>query len=97
MVLCVDDKAQIQALRSLSVAHGDARRAALADYLSHGTINLFVAARRRGDELKLRLVLDNYGTHKTPAIKRWRLRHPRLHKHLTRCSASSIISSGKIL
>ena len=35
------------------------------------------------DELELHLVLDNYGTHKTPAIKRWLLRHPRFHLHFT--------------
>jgi transposase len=33
--------------------------------------------------LELHLNLDNYGTHKTPAIKRWRLRHPRFHLHFT--------------
>jgi transposase len=27
------------------------------------------------------LVLDNYGTHKTPAILRWLQRHPRFHLH----------------
>ena len=26
---------------------------------------------------ELHLILDNYGTHKTPAIKRWLLRHER--------------------
>jgi transposase len=34
-------------------------------------------------ELDLHLVCDNYGTHKTPEIKRWLLRHPRFHLHLT--------------
>jgi transposase len=29
------------------------------------------------------LVLDNYGTHKTPATQRWLLRHPRFHLHFT--------------
>jgi hypothetical protein len=28
--------------------------------------------------LDVHLVLDNYGTHKTPLIKRWLLKHPRL-------------------
>jgi DDE superfamily endonuclease len=27
--------------------------------------------------LEVHLILDNYGTHKTAAIKRWLLRHPR--------------------
>jgi transposase len=33
--------------------------------------------------LDVHLVLDNYGTHKTPVIKRWLIRHPRFHLHLT--------------
>jgi len=38
--------------------------------------------------LDLRLVLDNYGTHKTPAVKRWLLKHRRFHLHFTPTSAS---------
>jgi transposase len=34
-------------------------------------------------ELDLHLSCDNYQTHKTPEIKRWLLRHPRFHLHLT--------------
>jgi transposase len=34
-------------------------------------------------ELDVHLVCGNYGTHKTPEIKRWLLRHPRFHLHLT--------------
>jgi hypothetical protein len=34
-------------------------------------------------ELELYLILDNYGTHKTSAIKRWLLRHRRFHLHFT--------------
>ena len=114
LVLCVDEKAQIQALdRSqplLPMRPGQAERRT-PDYLRHGTINLFAALdakagtvigefhqRHRAvefrsflatidatvpDELELHLVLDNYGTHKTPAIKRWLLRHPRFHLHFT--------------
>jgi transposase len=33
--------------------------------------------------LDVHLICDNYGTHKTPEIKRWLLRHPRFHLHLT--------------
>ena len=33
--------------------------------------------------LELHLILDNYAPHKTPAIKRWLLRHPRFHLHFT--------------
>jgi transposase len=36
------------------------------------------------------LVLDNYGTHKTQAIRRWLLRHPRFHLHFTPTGASWI-------
>ena len=38
--------------------------------------------------LDLHLILDNYATHKTPAIHRWLLRHPRVHLHFTPTSAS---------
>lgn len=30
-------------------------------------------------DLDLHLVLDNYATHKTPAVKQWLIRHPRFH------------------
>ena len=112
-MLCVDEKAQIQALdRSqplLPLRPGQAERRT-PDYLRHGTINLFAALdakagtvigefprRHRALEfpnflnidasvpakLDLHLILDNYGTHKTAAIKRWLLRHPRFHLHFT--------------
>jgi hypothetical protein len=99
LVLCVDEKAQIQALdRSqplLPMRPGQAERRT-PDYLRHGTINLFAALDAKAGtvigefhqrhravefrsflatidaavpgELELHLVLDNYGTHKTPAI-----------------------------
>lgn len=38
--------------------------------------------------LDVHLVMDNYGTHKTPAIKNWLIRHPRFHIHFTPTSAS---------
>ena len=34
------------------------------------------------------VVLDNYGTHETPAVKRWLLRHPEYHLHFTPTSSS---------
>jgi len=37
---------------------------------------------------QVHLVLDNYATHKTPEIKRWLLRHPRFHLHVTPTSSS---------
>jgi transposase len=38
--------------------------------------------------LDVHLILDNYATHKTPAIRRWFARHPRYHLHFTPTSAS---------
>lgn len=39
-------------------------------------------------ELDVHLILDNYGTHKTPRVRRWFARHPRFHVHFTPTSAS---------
>jgi transposase len=119
LVLCVDEKSQIQALDRtaplLPLRPGlPARRT--HDYVRHGTTSLFAAldvqagtvlgachARHRAQEfrqfltridaaapadLDLHLILDNYATHKTPAIHRWLLRHPRFHLHFTPTSAS---------
>jgi transposase len=41
-------------------------------------------------DLEVHLILDNYGTHKTPLIHRWLLRHPRFHLHFTPTYASWI-------
>jgi len=38
--------------------------------------------------LDVHLILDNYGTHKTPFIHRWLARHPRFHVHFTPTNAS---------
>ena len=38
--------------------------------------------------LSLHVILDNYGTHKTPEVNRWLRRHPRVHFHFTPTSAS---------
>jgi transposase len=40
------------------------------------------------EKFDLHLILDNYGTHKTPAIRRWLLRRPRFHLHFTPTSGS---------
>jgi transposase len=37
---------------------------------------------------EVHLLMDNYGTHKTPRVKRWFARHPRYHLHFTPTSAS---------
>ena len=121
MVLCVDEKSQIQALDRtqpmLPLAPGIPERRT-HDYMRHGTTTLFAALdiatgavigelhrRHRSSEflkflrtieanvpsdLDIHLVMDNYGTHKTPAIKSWFARHPRFHVHFTPTSASWI-------
>jgi len=38
--------------------------------------------------LDLHLILDNYATHKTPAVQRWLKRHPRFKLHFTPTSSS---------
>ena len=38
--------------------------------------------------LDLHLIVDNYSTHKSPAVQRWLKRHPRVHFHFTPTSAS---------
>jgi len=40
------------------------------------------------DGTQIHIVLDNYATHKTPAVKRWLARHPEYHLHFTPTSAS---------
>jgi transposase len=119
MVLCVDEKSQIQALDRtqpiLALAPGIPQRRT-HDYMRHGTTTLFAALdiatgevigqlhrRHRSSEflqflrtveanvprgLDIHLVMDNYGTHKTPMIRNWFARHPRFHVHFTPTSAS---------
>ncbi len=119
LVLCVDEKSQIQALgRSqpiLPMLPGVPERAT-HDYKRSGTSSLFAAldiasgkvigslhARHRTIEFKkfldqidatvpadldVHLILDNYTTHKTKAIQRWLLAHPRFHLHFTPTGAS---------
>ncbi len=38
--------------------------------------------------LDIHLIIDNYGAHKTPEVKRWLTKHPRFHIHFTPTSAS---------
>ena len=119
VVLCVDEKSQIQALaRSTPVLPMDLGQPERQthNYLRHGTTDLFAAldmktgrvtaelfAKHRAVEfikflttidddvptdLDVHVVLDNLSTHKTPAVKRWLLRHPRFHLHFTPTHAS---------
>jgi len=119
LVLCVDEKSQIQALDRtqpiLPLMPGVPERRT-HDYSRHGTTTLFAALniatgkvigelhrRHRSQEflqflrtieeavpkkLDVHLVMDNYGTHKTPTVKRWLARNPRFHVHFTPTSAS---------
>jgi len=119
LVLCVDEKSQIQALDRtqpiLPMRPGQAERRT-HDYARHGTTSLFAAldiaagkvigechGRHRSQEfrrfldriatevppsLDVHLILDNYGTHKTPLIHRWLVRHPHFHFHFTPTGAS---------
>jgi transposase len=119
VVLCVDEKSQIQALDRtqplLPLSFGVAERRS-HDYVRHGTTTLFAALdlatgkvigelhrRHRSTEfmqflrtidqsvpprLDVHLVMDNYGTHKTPTVKAWFARHPRFQLHFTPTSGS---------
>ena len=119
LVLCVDEKSQIQALDrtqpGLPLKKG--RCGTMThDYKRNGTTTLFAALnvlegkiigyclpqhrhqeflkflnqidRETQADLDLHLIMDNYGTHKHPQIKRWMKRHPRFHFHFTPTSAS---------
>ena len=44
--------------------------------------------RRVPDDLEIHIVMDNYATHKTPAIRAWLARRPLWHVHFTPTSAS---------
>ena len=119
VVLCVDEKSQIQALdRSapiLPMLPGVPERAT-HDYKRSGTSSLYAAldlttgqvigrlhSRHRAIEFKqflkaidrevptdldVHIVLDNSSTHKTPAIQKWLLAHPRFVLHFTPTSSS---------
>jgi transposase len=119
LVLCVDEKSQIQALdRSqplLPMRPGQVERRT-HDYTRHGTLSLFAALdaatgkiigrcypRHRGREflsflreiernvppdLDVHLIMDNYATHKTPAIRKWLGARPRWRVHFTPTASS---------
>jgi transposase len=114
LVLCTDEKSQIQALdRTQPVLPMRPGQPELRthDYRRHGTTSLFAAldvatgkvigevhrghrstefrtfldriAKEVPADLDVHLILDNYGTHKTPIIQQWLLRHPRFSVHFT--------------
>ena len=114
VVLCVDEKSQIQALDRtaplLPMRPGQPERRT-HDYKRHGTTSLFAALdaksgkvigqmhrRHRSIEFRkfldcidasvpadrdVHLIMDNYGTHKTPLIRAWFAKRPRFHVHFT--------------
>jgi transposase len=119
IVLCVDEKSQIQALDrtqpGLPLKKG--RCGTMThDYKRNGTTTLFAAlevaqgkvigqcyARHRHQEflkflkrldaefsveMKLHVVMDNYGTHKHPKVQGWLKRHPRFVPHFIPTSSS---------
>jgi transposase len=49
---------------------------------------LKIIDRQTPSDLDLHLIVDNYATHKTEAVKRWLKRHKRFHLHFTPTSAS---------
>jgi transposase len=51
-------------------------------------LNHLDATLAKGPGVAIHIVLDNYATHKTPAVKRWLLRHPEYHLHFTPTSSS---------
>lgn len=119
LVLCCDEKSQIQALDrtqpGLPLKRGRAGTMT-HDYKRNGTATLFAALntldgkvislcqeRHRHQEWlrflrlvndatpehkQLHLIVDNYATHKHPAVQRWLKRHKRFHIHFTPTSAS---------
>lgn len=51
-------------------------------------LNEIDAQVEREPGVEIHIILDNYGTHKTPAVKRWFARHPEYHLHFTPTSGS---------
>ena len=51
-------------------------------------LNEIDAQVEREPGVEIHIVLDNYGTHKTPSVKRWFERHPEYHLHFTPTSGS---------
>ena len=51
-------------------------------------LNEIDAQVQREPGVEIHIVLDNYGTHKTPSVKRWFARHPEYHLHFTPTSGS---------
>ena len=63
--------------------HRRHRRQEFLKFLDHADATL-----TKEPGITIHLVLDNYATHKTPAVKRWFLRHPEYHLHFIPTSSS---------
>jgi transposase len=51
-------------------------------------LDLIDASIAKEPGVSIHLVLDNYGTHKAPAVRRWFVRHPEYHPHFIPTSSS---------
>jgi transposase len=121
IVLCLDEKSQVQALDRtrpvIPLQPGQPQRRT-HDYVRHGTTSLFSAldvatgrvigqchrqhrhqeflqfldkvdeALKREQGVTVHVVMDNYGTHKHPKVKRWFAEHPEYRCHFTPTSGS---------
>lgn len=119
VVICLDEKSQIQALDrtqpGLPLKKGRCGTYT-HDYKRNGTTTLFAALdmlegkvigqchphhrhqewlkflrrldREYPEKLPLHVILDNYGTHKTPEVKQWLAKHPRFVCHFIPTSSS---------
>ena len=74
---------------ALDVATGRIEQACMPQH-RHQEFLRFLQQMERGvtPDLAIHVILDNYATHKHPAVKRWLARHPRVHFHFTPTSAS---------
>jgi transposase len=129
LVLCVDEKSQIQALERtqpiLPLREGLPEQRT-HDYERHGTTTLFAALnvldgqvtgacyerhtheeflaflkhlsrlpRLKRGKRQVHLIVDNYATHKHPAVQAWLEKHSRFHLHFTPtgCSWANMIET----
>lgn len=52
---------------------------------------------RTPTDLDLHMILDNYGSHKTPQVRRWLRRHPRFHLHFVPTGSSWLNAVERLL
>lgn len=119
MVLCVDEKSQIQALdrtqpglpmkkgrcgtmthdykrngitclfAALNVAEGKVIGTCYPRHRNVEFLKFLRKINREGSRtMDIHLILDNYGTHKHPNVKKWLGKHKRFHLHFTPTGSS---------